>query len=53
MVLLYTPLDERELEVVWRLVVESYNYVTGRREDPSSYRACMQASWRWKSSSGR
>lgn len=37
MVLLYTPLDQDELEVIWRLIVESYNHVTGRTEDPSSY----------------
>jgi hypothetical protein len=38
MVLLYTPRDRAELEVVWQLVVESYNYVTGRAEDPDTYR---------------
>lgn len=38
-VLLYTPRDRDELEVVWRLVVESYNFVTGRSEDPAAYTA--------------
>ena len=30
MVMLYTPLDMQELEVVFRLIVDSYNFVTGR-----------------------
>lgn len=30
MVMLYTPLDEQELDVVFQLIVDSYNYVTGR-----------------------
>ena len=35
MVLLYTPQDQDELEVIVRLVVDSYNFVTGRREQVS------------------
>ena len=30
MVLLYTPRDTQELDVIFRLVVDSYNFVTGR-----------------------
>jgi phospholipase/carboxylesterase len=30
MVMLYTPLDEEELDVVFQLIVDSYNFVTGR-----------------------
>lgn len=30
LVMLYTPQDQPELDVVWQLIVESYNYVTGR-----------------------
>lgn len=30
MVMLYTPLDMQELEVVFQLIVDSYNFVTGR-----------------------
>ena len=30
MVLLYTPMDMDELNVIFRLVVDSYNFVTGR-----------------------
>ena len=37
MVLLYTPRDPAELEVIWRLIVESYNFVVGRTEDPGAY----------------
>ena len=29
-VMLYTPLDMQELEIVIQLIVDSYNYVTGR-----------------------
>jgi phospholipase/carboxylesterase len=29
MVLLYTPRDRQELDVIFQLVVDSYNYVTG------------------------
>ncbi len=30
MVMLYTPLDMQELEVIFQLIVDSYNFVTGR-----------------------
>ena len=33
MVMLYTPLSMEELEVVFQLVVDSYNHVTGRSAD--------------------
>jgi len=34
MVLLYTPLDETELDVVFGLIVDSYNFITGRNLQP-------------------
>ena len=42
MVMLYTPLDMDELDVIFELVVDSYNFITGRNlviEDdlPSAY----------------
>lgn len=30
MIMLYTPLDMEELDVIFQLIVDSYNYVTGR-----------------------
>jgi len=30
MVMLYTPLDMQELDTIFQLIVDSYNYVTGR-----------------------
>jgi phospholipase/carboxylesterase len=30
MVLLYTPLDKEELDVIFELILDSYNFVTGR-----------------------
>jgi len=30
MVMLYTPLDMQELDVIFQLIVDSYNFVTGR-----------------------
>ncbi len=33
MVMLYTPLDMDELDVIFQLVVDSYNYVTSRQAD--------------------
>lgn len=30
MVMLYTPLDMQELDTIFQLVVDSYNYITGR-----------------------
>jgi len=35
MVMLYTPLDAQELDVVLQLIVDSYNFVTGRFLDAS------------------
>ncbi len=37
LVLIYTPQSMDELDVVFRLVVESYNYVTGRSVEPSDF----------------
>lgn len=37
MVMLYTPLDVAELHVIFDLVVDSYNYVTGNLEETSDY----------------
>ncbi len=34
MVMLYTPLDTGELEVVFGLILDSYNFVTGRNLSP-------------------
>ena len=34
MVMLYTPLDMDELDVIFRLIVDSYNFVTGRNLSP-------------------
>lgn len=34
MVMLYTPLDMEELDVVFQLIVDSYNFVTGRSLNP-------------------
>jgi phospholipase/carboxylesterase len=34
MVMLYTPLDMDELEVVFGLILDSYNFVTGRNLSP-------------------
>ncbi|MCO4773812.1 MAG: phospholipase [Deltaproteobacteria bacterium] len=36
-VMLFTPRSMEELEVTFQLVVESYNHVTGREEDPATY----------------
>ena len=35
LVLLYTPQSMEDLDVVFRLIVESYNFVTGRDVEPS------------------
>jgi len=35
MVLLYTPRDMQELDVIFQLVVDSYNFVTGRALHPT------------------
>jgi hypothetical protein len=36
-VMLYTPRTADELEVTFQLIVESYNHVTGRDEEPDSF----------------
>lgn len=36
MVLLYTPQDMEELEVVFQLILDSYNFVTGRSLQPAA-----------------
>jgi len=36
MVMLYTPLDMDELDVVFRLILDSYNFVTGRNLRPEN-----------------
>ena len=41
MVLLYTPRDAQELDVVFQLVVDSYNYVTGRALRPTDVLSAM------------
>ena len=37
LVMLYTPQSEAELEIIFQLIVESYNFVTGQHEVPSDY----------------
>lgn len=37
MVMLYTPRTMEELDVIFRLVVDAYNFVTGRGEDARAY----------------
>jgi len=32
--MLYTPLDEEELDVVFQLIVDAYNFVTGSSIQP-------------------
>ncbi len=34
MVMLYTPLDEVELDIIFGLILDSYNFVTGRSLQP-------------------
>ena len=36
-VMLYTPLSESELDIVFQLIVESYNHVTGQTIQPSDF----------------
>lgn len=43
MVLLYTPLDETELDVIFGLVVDSYNFITGRSLQPADILMSLQA----------
>ncbi len=38
MVMLYTPRSTEELDVIFELIVDSYNFVTGRAEDAQRYR---------------
>ncbi len=37
LVMLYTPMDLEELDIIFQLVVDSYNYVTGRDEEAADY----------------
>ncbi len=37
LVMLYTPLSMEELDVTFQLIVDSYNYATGRSIDPSDF----------------
>jgi phospholipase/carboxylesterase len=37
LVMLYTPQSEADLEIVFQLIVESYNFVTGQREITTDY----------------
>ena len=37
LVMLYTPRSLEELDVVFQLIVESYNFVTGRNVEPSDF----------------
>ena len=39
MVMLYTPLDSQELEVIFQLLVDAYNFVTGRAESAAGFAA--------------
>jgi phospholipase/carboxylesterase len=43
MVMLYTPLDETELDVIFGLVVDSYNFITGRSLQPADILMSLQA----------
>lgn len=43
MVLLYTPLNETELDVIFGLVVDSYNFITGRNLQPEDILVSLQA----------
>jgi len=36
MVLVYTPMDMEELDIIFQLIVDSYNFVTGRSIEPAS-----------------
>lgn len=38
LVMLYTPRTIGELEVIFQLIVDSYNFVTGRTESASAYK---------------
>ena len=37
LVMLYTPQTEADLEIIFQLIVESYNFITGQSENPSDY----------------
>ena len=39
MVMLYTPRDMQELDVIFQLIVDSYNFVTGRSVEPGAIAA--------------
>lgn len=36
MVMLYTQRDMEEIQVIWQLIVDSYNFVTGRMVDAAA-----------------
>ena len=38
LVLIFTPRTKAEMEVVFQLIVESYNYMTGRSIKPADYK---------------
>jgi phospholipase/carboxylesterase len=42
MVLLYTPRDMQELDIIFQLVVDSYNFVTGRSIRPDEIVKSLQ-----------
>lgn len=45
LVMLYTPLSMEELDIIFQLIVDSYNYVTGRSIEAASYHTpTMEAS---------
>lgn len=42
MVMLYTPLDMQELDVIFQLIVDSYNFVTGRTVSAADITAAVK-----------
>ncbi len=49
MVLLYTPRDTQELDVIFQLVVDSYNFVTGRNLQPEEVLSVGNVGEKWTS----
>lgn len=43
MVMLYTPLDMQELDVIFQLVIDSYNFVTGRTVTAADIKAAAKS----------
>ncbi|MFU8773670.1 MAG: hypothetical protein ACNA8H_14785, partial [Anaerolineales bacterium] len=43
MVMLYTPLDEVELDIIFGLILDSYNFVTGRSLRPKDVLSAVNA----------